>query len=225
MARVRVKICGITTPEDARLAAEAGADAIGLIFADSPRQVTLNQAVHIVAALPPWVTAVGVFVNLPPDDIFKIARQLNLGAIQFHGEEMPCVLEDVGRGFKVVKAFRVASENDLADALDYLGQCRPHAALIDARVEGQRGGTGQLAPWRLLPGVREKFWPLILGGGLNPDNVADAIRLVQPYAVESSSGVEKSPGKKNPDLVRRFVSAAQSVAIEYPQIMGDEHEI
>jgi phosphoribosylanthranilate isomerase len=224
MARVRVKICGITTPDDARLAADAGADAIGLIFADSPRQVTVGQAAHIVAALPPWVTAVGVFVNQPPQDILQIARQLSLGAIQFHGDELPCVLEDVARGFKVVKAFRVAAASDLADALDYLAQCRPHAALIDARVEGQSGGTGQLAPWHLLPGVREKFWPLILGGGLNPDNVAEAIRLVQPYAVESSSGVEQSPGKKDPDLVRSFVSAAQSVSIEYPQI-GDEHEI
>jgi len=224
MARVRVKICGLTSPEDARLAVEAGADAVGLIFADSPRQVSLNQAAHIVAALPPWVTAVGVFVNQPADEVFQIARELQLGAIQFHGDEMPCVLEDVARGFKVVKVFRIATETDLADALDYVSQCRPHAALIDSRVEGQRGGTGQSPPWNLLAPVRKNFWPLILGGGLTPDNVADAIRLVQPYAVESSSGVEKSPGKKDPELVRRFVSAAQSVAIEYPQ-MGDEHEI
>jgi len=224
MARVRVKICGITTPDDARLAAEAGADAIGLIFTDSPRQVTLGQAAHIVAALPPWVTAVGVFVDQTPQDILQIARQLSLGAIQFHGDEMPCVLADVAPEFKVIKAFRVAAENDLADALDYIAQCRPHAALIDSRVDGLRGGTGQPAPWHLLPGVREKFWPLILGGGLNPDNVAEAIRLVQPYAVESCSGVERTPGQKDPDLVRNFVSAAQSISIQYPSI-GDEHEI
>jgi phosphoribosylanthranilate isomerase len=224
MARVRVKICGITTPDDARLAVEAGADAIGLIFADSPRQVSLNQATHIVAALPPWVAPVGVFVNQAPQDILHIARELRLGAIQFHGDEMPCVLEDVARGFKVVKAFRIATAGDLADALDYLAQCRPHAALIDARVEGQRGGTGQAAPWSLVAPMRTKFWPLILGGGLNPENVAEAVRLVQPYAVESSSGVERAPGQKDPDLVRNFVRAALSVSIEYPQI-GDEHEI
>lgn len=211
MARMRTKICGITSPEDAALAAEAGADAIGLIFADSPREVTAEGAREIIGRLPPWVTAVGVFVNRDPAEVVEIARKVGLGAIQFHGDELPCTIKDLGRQFKVIKAFRIGSEADLAEARDYLGACRPDGCLIDARVEDKYGGSGQVAPWHLLAGLSEEFRPLILSGGLTAENVVQAIRAVGPWGVESSSGVESSPGKKDPQKVRDFVRKALSV--------------
>jgi len=211
MARMRIKICGITSPEDAALAAEAGADAIGLIFTDSPREVTTEQARTIIGALPPWVTPVGVFVNRDPAEVVEIARNIGLGAIQFHGDELPCTVKDLVRQFKVIKAFRIGSEADLADARDYLGACRPDGCLIDARVEGKYGGSGQTAPWHLLAGVSDEFRPLILSGGLTLENVAEAIRVVGPWGVEASSGVESSPGKKDSQKVRDFVRNALSV--------------
>ncbi len=223
MPRVRVKICGITGPEDARVAVEAGADAVGLIFAESPRQVTRQQAKRIVEALPPWVTPVGVFVNADLSEVTETARDVGLGAIQFHGDELPCQVEDAAKDRKVIKVFRVAERGDLADARDYLGQCRPHACLVDARVEGAYGGTGQKAPWPLLAEFRREFWPLILGGGLTPDNVSEAIRTVEPFAVEASSGVEREPGRKDPEQVRAFVAAAFGENVNYPE-MESEHE-
>lgn len=218
MTRVRVKICGITSAEDARVAVEAGADALGLIFAESPRQVTVAQAARIVEVVPPWVSVVGVFVDAPPEEIAETARRLHLGIIQFHGDEMPCQLEDVAQECKVVKAFRIATATDLNDALDYLAQCRPHACLVDSRVAGVQGGSGVPAPWELVAPVRRKLWPLLLSGGLTPENVAEAVRIVQPFGVESSSGVERSPGRKDADRVRAFVRAALSVSISYPEI-------
>jgi len=211
MARMRTKICGITSPEDAALAAEAGADAIGLIFADSLREVTAKRAREIIAPLPPWVTAVGVFVNRDSAEVVEIARQVGLGTIQFHGDELPGTIKDLGRQFKVIKAFRIGSEVDLSDARDYLGACRPDGCLIDARVEGKYGGSGQAAPWHLLAGLGDEFYPLILSGGLAPENVAQAIRAVGPWGVESSSGVESSPGVKDPQKVRDFIRNALSV--------------
>ena len=220
MGRVRVKICGITTPEDARMVAEAGADAVGVVFADSARQVTVSQAARIVAALPPWVTAVGVFVNATAEAIAEAAREAGLGAVQLHGDESPGEVNDAARQAKVIKAFRIGSERDLAEARDALGQCRPHACLVDARVEGRYGGTGEKAPWDLVATVCKEFWPLILSGGLAPDNVAEAIRTVRPFGVEASSGVERSPGRKDPDMVRAFVEQAIRMDVEFPQV-GD----
>ena len=220
MGRVRVKICGITTPEDARLVVEAGADAVGLVFADSPRQVTADQAARIVAVLPPWVTAVGVFVNATPEVIDATARQARLGAVQLHGDESADEVNRAAQRAKVIKAFRIGSAGDLAAVREMLGRCRPHACLVDARVEGRYGGTGEKAPWDLVAAAREALWPLILSGGLGPEDVADAIRTVRPFGVDTSSGVERSPGRKDPDLVRQFVEQALSVSVEYPQ-MGD----
>jgi phosphoribosylanthranilate isomerase len=217
---VRVKICGITSPEDARLAVEAGADAVGMVFADSPRQVTVAAAARIVGVLPPWVTAVGVFVNAPDREIAETARSVGLGAVQFHGDELPCQVADAARTSKVIKVFRVAGESDLADARDYLDQCRPHACLVDARVEGLYGGSGQQAPWDLVAAVRDEFWPLILSGGLTPENVAEAMRTVRPWGVEASSGVEREPGRKDPDLVRTFVGEVMSFSLDSPEV-GD----
>lgn len=217
MGRVRTKICGITTPEDALLAVEAGADAVGVIFAESPRQVSPAVAERIVRVLPPWVTSVGVFVNTAPEEIARVADQVGLDAVQFHGDELPCQVEDVARHHRVLKAFRIADAADLGDALDYLGQCRPHACLIDARVEGRYGGTGHTAPWELIGPQRSALWPLVLGGGLTPENVGRAIEVVRPFGVETSSGVEHEPGRKDPDRVRAFVRIAAGMTVEFPR--------
>ncbi|MBN2582683.1 MAG: phosphoribosylanthranilate isomerase [Planctomycetes bacterium] len=211
MGRMRVKICGVTSPDDARMLAAAGVDAVGVIFAESPRQVTAAQAKAIVDALPPWVSPVGVFVNETAETIARIAREVGLTTIQLHGEELPCTVKDVAGHFKVVKAFRVASQTDLADALDYVAQCQPDACLIDSRVAGAYGGTGHTAPWDLVAAAGSALQPLILGGGLTPENVAEAIRIVQPWGVETSSGVESAPGKKDKQRVLDFVRNATSI--------------
>jgi phosphoribosylanthranilate isomerase len=211
MGRMRVKICGVTSPDDARMVAAAGVDAVGIIFAESPRQVTPAQARAIVDALPPWVTPVGVFVNESPATIGRIALEVGLATVQLHGDELPCTVKDVAGHLKVVKAFRIGGEADLADALDYVEQCRPDACLIDSRVSGAYGGTGHTAPWLLVKGASASLWPLILGGGLTPDNVAEAIRIVRPWGVEASSGVESAPGRKDKQRVLDFVRNATSV--------------
>jgi phosphoribosylanthranilate isomerase len=222
MGRVRVKICGLTSAEDARSAVEAGADAVGLVFAESPRQVDVSRAAKISRVLPPWVTAVGVFVNAAPQEILETARAVRLGAVQFHGEELPCTVEDVAQELKVIKAFRIGTPTDLADAEDYVALCRPDACLIDSRVEGAYGGSGRTAPWLLAARLREEFWPLILSGGLTPANVAEAIERVRPFGVDVSSGVESSPGRKDAGLVREFIQAARSVTVDYPPVGDNE---
>ena len=208
MGRVRVKICGITQPEDALVAVEAGADAIGLVFAESPRRVTVAQAVAIVHLLPPWVTAVGVFVNASASTVAETVRRVGLGAVQLHGDEPPGLVSLVASQVKVIKGFRVAGQADLAAAREFVAICRPHACLVDARVEGVYGGTGRTAPWDVVAAARDTLSPLILSGGLGPENVAEAIRVVRPFGVDTSSGVESEPGRKSPQRVREFLKAA-----------------
>jgi phosphoribosylanthranilate isomerase len=201
---IRVKICGITTPADALAAAEAGADAIGLVFAESPRRVTPAQAAAILAALPPFVTPVALFVNESPARIQALCSGLGIRTVQIHGEEPPAVAEQL-RDLCVVKAFRIGTEADLDAIAGY-----PAAGyLLDARVPGARGGTGATFDWQLLRG---RVWsrPILLAGGLTPANVAEAVRLVRPYGVDTSSGVERAPGVKDPARVRAFVAAARA---------------
>jgi len=213
--RIRVKICGATHPDWARVAADAGADAVGLVFAESPRRVTPEQAAAIVDALPPWVAPVGVFVDAPAQVVRETAAGVGLATVQLHGDEPPESLADLGR-LKVIKAFRIASEDDLAAARTWrkgaerMGRT-PDAYLVDARVEGgPKGGTGETADWHLAAGMsREGFAPLILAGGLGPQNVAEAVRAVRPWGVDSSSGTEATPGTKSPDKIRAFVEAVR----------------
>jgi len=213
--RIRVKICGITRPEWGCAAAEAGADAIGLLFAESPRRIRPETAAEIVAALPPWVTPVGVFVNAPSSEICGLVERLHLGAVQLHGDESPEMLADLGP-VKVLKVVGVASEADLdparrlRDRAEALGR-PPDAYLVDARVAGgPRGGTGRVADWSLAARMQaEGFRPLVLAGGLGPENVAEAIRAVRPWGVDSSSGTEASPGEKSPEKIRAFVEAVR----------------
>lgn len=201
---LRVKICGITRVEDALWAAEAGADAVGLVFYEkSPRHVDVETAAAIRAALPPFVTAVGLFVNATRGRIAEILAACPLDLLQFHGSE--AVEACTGHGRPWIKALRVAQETDLTP----LTAAYPGAAgfLLDSAVAGVWGGSGQRFAWWRLP---RNGPPLILAGGLGVENVAEAVRIAQPYAVDVSSGVERAPGVKDRALMRMFVSRARA---------------
>ena len=217
--RIRVKICGITRPEWARAAADAGADAIGLVFAKSPRRISADQARRIVQALPPWVAPVGVFVDEEPAQVCETAAAAGLTTVQLHGTEPPEMLANL-QDLKVIKAFRIGSAQDAEDARAWRKECEkrgrtPDAYLVDARVPGgPKGGTGRPADWALAARlVREGFWPLVLSGGLSAENVAEAIRTVRPWGVDSSSGTEGAPGKKDTEKIRAFVEAVRQTDV------------
>jgi len=212
----RIKICGITRPEDGRLAAEAGADAIGLNFyARSKRYVSPKAAREIAAELPAEVARVGVFVNATAAEILDIADTVPLDWVQLHGDEPPGFLPQLA-GRRIIRALRCGSEG-LTPLAEYLEYCEsleapPAAVLVDAlTTDGEYGGTGQQAPWDLLAGSRTWLLgkPLILAGGLVPENVAQAIAHVWPLAVDTASGVESSPGVKDAVRMRKFVAAAR----------------
>jgi len=211
----RIKICGITSAADAAHAARAGADAVGLnFFAGCKRCVTQPQAAEILAALPRGVTKVGVFVNEEAGVVCRTCDQLGLDWIQLHGDEPPGYLAGLG-GRAVLRALRL-DEAAMGPAAQFLADCRrlgtlPQAVLVDTHAPGQFGGTGQPFNWDLLTGQTDWLGglPLVLAGGLTPDNVADAIRRVHPAAVDTASGVERSPGVKEPGLVAAFVRAAE----------------
>ena len=216
--RIRVKICGITRPEWAVAAAEAGADAIGLVFADSPRCVKVAEATRIIQALPPWVAPVGVFADDDPMRVRAMAA-LGLTAVQLHGDEPPEDLADMGN-LKVIKAFRIGSEADVAAAVEWKKQSErlgrvANAYLVDARLPagGPKGGSGHLADWRLAARmILEGLQPLILAGGLTPDNVAEGIAAVRPWGVDGSSSLETAPGVKSPEKVRAFIEAVRKAS-------------
>lgn len=215
---IRIKICGVTTPEDARFAAEAGADAIGLNFyPKSPRFVTPSQAAQLVRALPPFTAPVGVFVGMPLRQVCAVAFQLGLRGVQTYDDRPPA--EDPFP-FAHVPAFRVKDAAGLDHVRRFvetatLAGRRPAAVLIDSLVEGQMGGTGQVAPWELLRGF-DPGVPLILAGGLTPENVAEAISVVRPWGVDVASGVESAPGVKDPEKVARFVKTVRDAALSLP---------
>jgi phosphoribosylanthranilate isomerase len=218
--RTRVKVCGITRSEWALAAADAGADAIGLVMADSPRRVTPAEAARIVRALPPWVAAVGVFVNESPATILAAADEAGLTVVQLHGDEPPETVAALGR-LKVIKVFGIAGDDDFAAACEWkrkserLGRV-PDAYMVDARVAGgPKGGLGTRANWGLAARmILEGFRPLVLAGGLGPENVAEAIRTVRPWGVDGSSALETAPGRKSPEKIRAFVEAARKATDE-----------
>ena len=201
---VRSKICGITRIEDALAAVEAGADAIGLVFyGKSPRAVSIEQAAVILQALPPLVTSVGLFVDMPRDELQQLLQRLPLDLLQFHGDESPADCEGHGRPY--IKALRVRPGEDVAAAMAPYAGAR--GILLDTFVEGVPGGTGASFDWSLVPENAAK--PVILAGGLDADNVATAIRQVRPYAVDVSGGVEASKGIKDVGKIRAFVRAVR----------------
>lgn len=198
--RTRIKICGITRTEDALEAARLGVDAIGLIFyAGSPRHVTADRAAAIVAALPPFVTTVGLFVDPTEDDVRAVLSFVPLDLLQFHGAETPDFCARFGRPY--MKAIAAAPGVDLLQSAGFYAGAR--ALLVDAYVPGVHGGTGVQADWHSIP--KEFPMPIVLAGGLHADNVAEAVRTVRPWAVDVSSGVEQAKGIKAPHKMSAFV--------------------
>jgi phosphoribosylanthranilate isomerase len=203
----RVKICGITNLGDAQDAVAAGADALGFVFAKSPRRIEPAKAKAIIRQVGPWIAAVGVFVNEKASEIRRIAKLCGLTAVQLHGDESPAFVKALkNESFYVIKAVRVAESKDL----NGLGRYKPDAFLFDAKVSGVYGGTGKSFDWAIL---RSKKWavPFIISGGLVPGNVARPVKLLPLYGVDASSGVERSPGKKDSKLVRELIRNAKKV--------------
>ena len=202
MSVVRSKICGITRIEDALIAAEAGADAIGLVFyAKSPRAVSIQQARDIVAALPAFVTTVGLFVNASREELSDVLAGVALDLLQFHGDETPAECESYQRPY--IKALRVKPGDDIAQLAAPYAKAR--GILLDTYVPGIPGGTGAAFDWSLVP--RDLPQPVILAGGLSADNVQAAIEQVRPYAVDVSGGVEADKGIKDAAKIRAFMQA------------------
>lgn len=206
--RVRIKICGITRPYDGLAAANAGADAIGLVFhPSSPRAVTVEQALDIVRALPPFVTCVGLFANQPEAVIRSTLDRVPLDLLQFHGEEPAAQCRRYGKPY--LKALRVRAGLDVRrlcalyeDAVGWL---------MDSFVPGKQGGTGVAFEWSLIPSGLGR--PIVLAGGLTPDNVAQAIDCVHPYGVDVSGGVESAKGIKDEDKMHRFIRSVWDAGV------------
>jgi phosphoribosylanthranilate isomerase len=204
---VRVKICGITNPADAVVAVEAGADALGFNFYDrSPRFIPTKVAAEISRALPPFTLRVGVFVNPSEELVLRAIGECGLSLLQFHGDEPPDFCTQFG--LMSMKAFRMRDAGSLKELPEY----RTDAWLLDAYASDALGGTGERFNWDLATEVQKLGKPVFLAGGLTPENVAEAIRKVNPFGVDVSSGVESSPGKKDHAKVRAFIKAAKHPA-------------
>lgn len=211
MSIVRAKICGITRAEDAQVAIDHGAHALGFVFApSSPRALTRDQAAVLVRSLPPFVSKVGLFVDASREEVLDIAARVGLDTVQLHGDEDPKTCAAVQQVVPVVKAFRVQGPETVVRMQSYRG-CAA-GFLLDAYVPGRHGGTGTRFDWVLAVEAKALGVPIILAGGLDSVNVAEAIQVVRPFAVDVSSGVESAPGHKDPRKLREFlvaVSAAQ----------------
>jgi phosphoribosylanthranilate isomerase len=206
---VRIKICGITNKADALFAAELGADAIGFVFAPSPRQVSPEKAKSISTALPPFIQTVGVFVDESAEEVLATADFCRLDVLQFHGKES---IDYCARHVRrVIKGIRVKDENQLKTCSEYSGAV--DAILLDTHVSGQSGGTGRTFDWNLAKRAGQ-YGRIILAGGLHAGNVADAIHLAGPYGVDASSCLEKEPGVKDHDKMARFVRAVHNAETE-----------
>lgn len=217
----RIKICGITCLEDALLCAGAGADAVGFVFADSPRRIAPELAEEIAAQLPPFLCTVGVFVDAHMQERLLQRCLPFLHAVQFHGDEPPGFVESVPR-FRI-KSFRISTAEDLEGISEYLGKV--HGVLLDTFAPGARGGTGMSFDWSLASQAKRFGVPLVLAGGLGPDNAADAVCAVRPYAVDASSRLEAAPGRKDPEKVRCFVREVRRADAAFECERGDSaHE-
>ncbi len=201
MITVRIKICGITNEADAAAAVHAGADALGFIFYEgSPRFVEPARVADIVAGLPPFVVPVGVFVNAPVGVVGEVCGTTGIHVAQLHGDESPGFCRELDR--PVIKALRIRDESWRSDAAGY----PVSAVLLDTFAENRYGGTGRTFDWQLVESSPHR---VILSGGLNPDNVAEAVRRVHPYGVDTGSGVEREPGRKDHAKIQAFVEAAR----------------
>lgn len=204
--RIRVKICGITNWKDAKIAIDAGADALGFNFyAKSPRRITASHAKEIIRNLPSHVTAVGVFVNGSARAALRIAHTTNLGMLQLHGEESPATVERLAREYPVIKAFRVRPRFRARELKKYPGAV---GFLLDGYDAERYGGTGKRFDWNVAREAK-RYGPVILAGGLRAENIADAIRQVKPFGLDVCSGVETQPGKKDAKKVKKLMAAVK----------------
>lgn len=206
----RVKICGLTRPEDASLADLLGADAVGFVFAPSPRQIDVASAYQLSRQLSPFTARVGVFVDPTPADVAGVLDRVRLDVVQLHGDESPQSVAAIrALGVRVVKAVRVRSEVSVA----HLAAYGADAYLLDTYVPGVAGGTGKSFQWELAKDAARSL-PIILAGGLTPGNVLAALQVVQPHGVDVSSGVESSPGVKDPTRLRQFIARVRRNDVE-----------
>ncbi len=205
-ARIRIKVCGITRSEDARIANEFGADAIGMIFyPHTPRGITVKQAQEILQNVPPFLTTVGVFVDPSGEELASVLRQVPLDLVQFHGHETPSFCESINRPY--IKSIPMREGVNLQQlARDYQSA---RALLLETPSDTLKGGTGQAFDWQLA--TAKTSIPVILAGGLNPSNVAQAIHTVHPACVDANSGVELQPGIKDADKIAAFIREVQRV--------------
>ena len=208
---VRVKICGITNINDATNAVHFGADAIGFVFAKSPRKISKEEASFIIKKLPPFVTSVALFVNEGVNKVKEICQFCNIHTIQFHGNETQDYLDQF-TNFKIIKAIRIRDKTDILQ----LDSLQADAYLLDSYSKDKMGGTGKSFDWNFIKNsdkLSEKLDRVIIAGGLNPENVWEAIRLTKPFGVDTSSGVEASPGIKDKTLIQQFINAAKCSTI------------
>lgn len=202
---VRVKICGITHLKDAKAAADFGADAIGFVFAESPRRISIQKAEAIGKAVGPWISLVGVFVNESAERILRIAGECRLSVIQLHGDESPGFIRKLP-GLRIIKTLHVDGRIDCG----LISKYRADAILLDTKSGRSYGGTGKPFDWKILKS--KKFTnPLIISGGLTPGNVREAIKIFSPYGVDVSSGVEISPGRKDLNKMKEFIQNAKKI--------------
>jgi phosphoribosylanthranilate isomerase len=203
----RVKICGITRWDDACLSVDLGASALGFNFyPPSPRAISPAEAWNILRRLPPFVEAVGVFVDWPPVVVAALARALRLHTVQLHGGESPREVAELAREFRVIKAVRARQGFRPASLAKYR---QAHGFLLDGFARGLPGGTGRTLDWSLARAAR-RYGRILLAGGLTPENVGEAIRVAQPYAVDVASGVESRPGRKDPARLRALFTAVEA---------------
>lgn len=203
---MRIKICGITNQGDAKLATELGTWAEGFIFyPPSPRSLVPSEASLLIAGLPAEIEKVGVFVDEPESLVRKIAAECGLTLLQFHGSESPEYCRHFQESYGIIKSFRIKDENSLRNLESYTSAV--DFILLDTFRKDSPGGTGETFDWDIALKAKEYGRPIILSGGLNPANVKEAIQKVDPYAVDASSGLESTPGKKDPELVKQFFQA------------------
>jgi phosphoribosylanthranilate isomerase len=206
---LKIKICGITNQEDADIAIQEGADALGFVFyPQSPRYVQPAVAQHIIASLPPFVVPVGVFVNQDLDMVKRVFDDCGLALAQLHGDESPGFCESLHR--PVLRAIRLHGRSSFLALAEWKGRIGVRGFIVDTFSDTAYGGTGHTTDWSLAAEVA-KAAPMLLAGGLTPENVQEAIRQVRPYGVDVSSGVERSPGQKDPDKIRGFIQAVRLV--------------
>lgn len=207
MADTKIKFCGITNKEDALFAAALNVDMLGFVFyKNSRRCVDTKTAKDIINELPPFVAKVGVFVDEDKARVVEMAEECSLDILQFHGRERPDYCAGFKDSYKVIKAFRIKG----ADSLKQINDYDVDYYMLDAYSQKKIGGTGKNFDWKIAQNF-ELLKPVILSGGLTPENVADAIRILSPYGVDVSSGIERSPGRKDPVLMKKFVERVRQI--------------